>query len=155
MYRKPTENFQYLHRTSSHPDSVFKGLIKGETLRIVRNCSDKKTQEEETAFFHEKLTRRGYNPTTLKSISQEILNTSRENLLQHTGRKSKKDLTPPLVMVTKFHPAIRKLSRTIRKHWKHTQNDPECQALFKNLPMIAYKREKNLGDFIISSKLRG
>ena len=29
IYHKPTENFQYLHRTSAHPASVFKGFIAG------------------------------------------------------------------------------------------------------------------------------
>jgi len=33
---KPTETFQYVHFTSSHPPGVKKGFIKGETLRPLR-----------------------------------------------------------------------------------------------------------------------
>ena len=32
-YIKTTNNFQYLHRSSSHPKSVFTGLVKGECIR--------------------------------------------------------------------------------------------------------------------------
>ena len=32
-YIKPTNNFQYLHRSSSHPKSVFTGLVKGECIK--------------------------------------------------------------------------------------------------------------------------
>ncbi len=40
-YTKPTETFQYLHRTSAHPPSVFTGLIKGELIRFVRTSTNK------------------------------------------------------------------------------------------------------------------
>ena len=36
---KPTETFQYTHFSSSHPLSVKKGFIKGETLRLLRTNS--------------------------------------------------------------------------------------------------------------------
>ena len=35
-YFKPTNTFQYLHFASSHPRSVFKGLVKGEAIRFLR-----------------------------------------------------------------------------------------------------------------------
>ena len=50
---KPTETFQYTHFSSSHPLSVKKGFIKGETLRLLRTNSVKETfelQKLETAF---------------------------------------------------------------------------------------------------------
>ena len=38
---KPTETFQYMHFSSSHPLSVKKGFIKGETLCLLRTRSKK------------------------------------------------------------------------------------------------------------------
>jgi len=32
---RPTETFQYIHFTSSHPPDVKKGFIKGEALRLL------------------------------------------------------------------------------------------------------------------------
>ena len=37
---KPTNTFQYLERNSAHSPSVFKGIIKGEIIRHLRNTSD-------------------------------------------------------------------------------------------------------------------
>ena len=34
---KSTNTFQYLHFSSSHPRSVFKGLVKGEAIRFLRS----------------------------------------------------------------------------------------------------------------------
>ena len=38
-YIKPTNSFQYLHRQSAHSPSVFKGWIRGECIRHLRNRS--------------------------------------------------------------------------------------------------------------------
>ena len=37
---KVTNNFTYIHGTSYHPRHVYKGVAKGEALRILRNCSE-------------------------------------------------------------------------------------------------------------------
>ncbi|XP_072020417.1 uncharacterized protein [Amphiura filiformis] len=42
-FTKPTETWGYLDRSSCHNPSVFKGFIKGELIRLVRNSSDKKS----------------------------------------------------------------------------------------------------------------
>ena len=36
---KPTESFQYTHFSSCNPHGVRKGLIKGETIRLLRTKS--------------------------------------------------------------------------------------------------------------------
>ena len=39
-FLKKTETFQYLERSSCHPNSTFKAFIKGETIRHMRNTSN-------------------------------------------------------------------------------------------------------------------
>ena len=39
-HTKPMEMYQYLHRTSCHPDSVFCGFIKGTVISRIRTNSD-------------------------------------------------------------------------------------------------------------------
>ena len=40
---KKTNTFQYLHFSSCHPRSVFKGHVRGETIRFIRSNSNKHT----------------------------------------------------------------------------------------------------------------
>ena len=40
IYTKPTDNFQYLHRKSTHPDFCYKSFLIGEGYIILRNTSD-------------------------------------------------------------------------------------------------------------------
>ena len=155
LHRKPTDTFQYLHRHSAHPEAVFSGLVKGETLRIIRNCSDINIRNKEINFYHDKLVARGYDRSHLEQISSTVLATPRSEHLKPKGNKGKKKTKcPPLVMVTKFNPSSKGLKRAITKHWNFIKNDEQCNRLFKNPPMIAYKRHKNLTDITISSKLK-
>ena len=60
-YVKPSEAFQYIHRLSSHPKSVFSGLIKGELIRFVRTSTNKEDYINRSNIFREKLLLRGYS----------------------------------------------------------------------------------------------
>ena len=44
---KSTNTFSYLHQKSNHPTSTFKGVYKGENIRILRNTTD----EEHHDFY--------------------------------------------------------------------------------------------------------
>lgn len=154
MYRKPTETFQYLHRQSAHPQAVFNGLVKGETLRIIRNCSDTTQRDRQLDMFHKKLSVRGYQHTELTAQSDAVANIPRTTLLQEQNQGKRKHTTPPLVFTTKFNPKTRGLAKALGKHWPSISRDPDCNSLFAASPMIAYKRHKNLGDMLISSKLK-
>ena len=60
-YVKPTEAFQYIQRTSSHPESVFTGLIKGELTRFVRTATNYEDYLERANLSQEKVLLRGYS----------------------------------------------------------------------------------------------
>ena len=52
---KKTNTFQYLHFSSSHPRSVFKGLVKGEAIRFLRSNTDPHTYNKTINKFREHL----------------------------------------------------------------------------------------------------
>ena len=55
---KPTNTFQYLHFSSSHPKGVFKGLVRGEAIRFLRFNSSQDNFEQTISTF------RHHNPET-------------------------------------------------------------------------------------------
>lgn len=60
MYIKSTNTLQYLDRRSAHNPSVFKGFIKGETIRHVRNTTDTTSRNEILNEIKLNLKKRGY-----------------------------------------------------------------------------------------------
>jgi len=58
-HTKPTETYQYLHRASCHPDSIFRGFIKGTVILRIRTNSDPDNLKSALANFKTKLIERG------------------------------------------------------------------------------------------------
>ena len=70
---KPTEMFQYTHFSSSHPLSVKKGFIQGETLRLLRTNLLKETFELRKLEFLARLLERGHLRELAKNILAEVV----------------------------------------------------------------------------------
>ena len=139
-YIKPTETFQHLHRENSHPKNVFKGFIKGEILRYIRNTSSKTELRKQLEAFKHRLLKRGYTEHEINEVLESTKNTKRTDLLNPQQRNREQ----PLVMVTKYNPSIQKLKTKLTKHWRLISQNPDCANLFLRKPIIAYKRSKNL-----------
>ena len=151
-YIKPTNTFQYLHRSSAHNKAVFTGFIKGECIRHARNTSDKDVLRKQLLEFNFQLTKRGYSKHEIKPIIEETLSLDRQNLLQSNRNKSNTKSIPN-VLVTKYDPRIKGLKNRIMKHWKSLQNDDYCKMVFKSDPIIGFSKHKNIGDMITNSTL--
>lgn len=152
-YIKPTNSFQYLHRQSAHSSSVFKGLIKGECTRHLRNTSDQAVLLNIFKDFKTHLEKRGYKQSEIEPIMQETLSANRMDLLNKQKKKNNKKAVPN-VLVTKFNPCIKGLRKRLMKYWDNIQHDEVCKKLFTTPPMVAYSKHKNIGDLIIRSKLK-
>ena len=74
----PTEKFQYIHFTSSHPPGVKKGSVKGEALRLLRTNSSKKIFEEKIKTFGRLFMERGYPKSIILTTLSEVKFTERE-----------------------------------------------------------------------------
>ena len=70
---KPTETCKYTHFSSSHPLSVKKSFIKGDTLRLLRTNSVKETFELRKLEFLTHLLERGFPRTRRKYFSRSKL----------------------------------------------------------------------------------
>lgn len=149
---KPTETYQYLHRTSAHPNSVHKAIIKGETLRHIKLNSDQENLYNILSTFEDKLTERGYKRTEITNIINKTLQTPRTSVLKPNRNNSDRHSTP-LTMVTRFHPFISNLSKILKIHWSKITNDPDANQLFTRPPIVAFKRNKNISDIITSSTI--
>ena len=150
-YTKPTNTFQYLHRSSLHNPAVFAGFIKGETLRHIRNNNNDDTLINELSKFRLNLLKRGYKQTEVDKNIRLALSNKRSEVLK-TSRYNKNHQIP-LVFITKYHHSIRKIGFYLRKNWHKLKRDQICAKLFNNTPIVAYSRHKNISDRIVNSKI--
>ena len=150
VHYKPTDSHNYLLHSSSHPQHVKNAIPFSQFLRLRRLCSDdtdfNNKCEEMCQFFK----KRGYPDsavTTGKHRAQEI---DRETALQ-TSQNEETDRIP---FTLTYHPQNLAIKNVILKNFKILNNDPETKHIFSLPPLISFKRDKNLGNFLVRSAFK-
>lgn len=101
-FQKAQNLYQYLHYTSCHPESAYKGVVIGECIRYIRTNSSPQNYSSQVHLFRGRLLKRGY-PTSLidrwihkakYSHRQRYLN-PQKSPVQIIARPIMKCLTPP------------------------------------------------------------
>ena len=151
-YVKPTEAFQYIHRTSSHPESVFTGLIKGELTRFVRTATNYENYLERANLFQEKLLLRGYSAHEFQRAFSQVDHRKRDEYLKE---KNKTCSSHPLVFVTPFNPHVVNLRKALIANWNIIEESSHLKTIFNEKPLMAFKRGPNLRDSLVRARLSG
>ena len=146
---KPTESFQYTEFSSCHPPGVWKGFIKGEALRLLRTNSSEKTFEENTTQFKRRLRERGYPDNLSKKILSEVNFSQRMSALQNK-LKTRKRILP---FVTEYRPSVPNLKNILMKKWHLIENQPVLREIFKDPPILSYRKGRSLKDILVRAKL--
>ena len=148
VYYKETDTHAYLRYDSFHSKSTKDAIPYSQFLRLRRLISsdaifDNKCKEM-TSFFEQ----RGYPTQLLEQAKNRIKNVSREIAL------APRDLSPSpyhIPFVTKYHPQVYKVFRSIQKSWHILTDDPGLSSLFENKPLLSLKRGQNLKDMLVKS----
>ena len=153
VYTKPTETYQYLHKTSSHPPHVFNAFIYGETLRYARNTNNLDDFTTKVNTFSEKLQARGYTPTEIRETTQKVEHQNRMHLIRKMDGNETKAI--PTVFTTTYNPSINHgdLKKAVNKHWHLIQRNPILGKIFPKPPMIAFKKAQNIKEKLVRAKL--
>jgi hypothetical protein len=151
-HTKPTNTFQYLHRTSSHPSSVFKGFIKGELLRYIRNSSDVSEFDKIKNSFIIHLLKRGYSTIEINKAICQVQHCKRTSALK-TGCKNKDPNNIPLVFTTTHNPYMPSIKNILVKHWHYIEKVPQLNNIFPLIPTMAYRKNKSVYDYVVRAKL--
>ena len=138
---KPTETFQYTHFSSCHPFNTKKGFIKGEALRLLRTNLVKENFCKHKRDFEQRLCNRGYPTTLVHKILTEVQFSDRTEALRNKTKKAKEILPPP------------NLKKILMKHWHIIQQQPRLAHIFKQPPIVSYRKEKSLKDVLVRAKL--
>lgn len=139
-YSKSTNSHQYLHKSSAHPFAVFKGIVKGEQVRLLRASSDENAYKEARTQIQHHLRNRGYSRKLLDGVSVPF--SDREEYLQE-----KQDTEPPPpILLAKYHKGTS--SKDL-----HSALTPSSHSVDK--PMLTFTKSKNLSAYLVRAKLPG
>ena len=147
---KVTETFQYTHFSSCHPPGVKKGFIKGEALRLLRTNSSKAAFRNALKRFQTNLLERGYPETLVSNTLAEITFERKPALIQ-----KRKPNTRILPFVTQYRSSVPNLKHILMQNWHLIQQQPLLRRIFKDPPIVSYRRGRSLKDILtLKSKLK-
>ena len=151
LFKKPTDKNQYLLPTSCHPPHCTDNIPFSLALRIVRICSDPDMRDQRLSELQGLLTERNYKPGIIISAINKARLIPRTKALQHVAKPAS-DTRPALVIA--FHSRLPDIPSIINKHWRAmTSMDPYLHEVFPDPPLVSYKRQRNINDFLIKAKV--
>ena len=142
-YQKTNKLYQYLHHSSNHPQSVFKGLVKGEAIRYVRTNSSKSLYNSQINTFIHRLKERGYRLNFIKKCLKCIEYKKRWEYIMKAHEPTKQ-------------PPVRSIFKCVYSHNYHqikeiiisNFNEHELQQ-YTNTPTFAFLRGKTIGNMLV------
>ncbi|XP_053380089.1 uncharacterized protein LOC128548727 [Mercenaria mercenaria] len=151
IYVKETNNHQYLDYTSCHPKQCKNGIPYSQAKRYRRIISDDDKFKHSLSQLREFFVDRGYPHDVLDRAFQKVVNISQQDALQ--TQVGDKNSVIPFTIV--YDPALPRIGNTINKYWSilNLSKSFTTKSVYENCkPIVAYRRPKNLQDYLISSE---
>ena len=149
LYTKPTDKHQYLLISSCHPTHTKRSIPYSLALRLRRICSDNDTYKQRCKELMDYLVNRGYELNFLKTQIRRATDISPNDAL----KPKPKQQTDTVPFVITYNPALPNISRIIHKHSDVLYSSDRCKNVFTNLPLVAYRRCKNISDILVRANL--
>ena len=150
LYSKPTDSHLYLNHTSNHPKHVLKNLPKGQFIRIRRICSKKSVYFRNSKILSKFFLKRGYSEKAVQTAIDEVALIERKELLYERQRVSKEAQT---IFVADWHHLLSKIPIFLKQNFHIIENDPELGNIFKNRPMVAFRRTKTIRNYVVKNDM--
>ena len=153
LYRKPTDRNKYLLPDSCHPYSNIENIPYSLALRITRICTEEDTRDQRHNELKLMLIDRNYPEGLINAAICKAKSIPRAVAIRKVVREDSSKRRP--VFVISWDPRLPSLSTMTQKHWRSmTNQDQLMKEVFPEPPLIAYKRQRNLGDSLIRAKVQ-
>ena len=148
LFTKDTDKHQYLHVTSSHPNSIKRAIPYGLGIRIKRICSDPEDYSVRRQEVKSHLRKRGYKDHLIEEQLKKVDTINRDQLLNYK-QKTENNRVP---LVITFSKALPNVHRILRKNMKTLHRSERLKQIFQTPPIVAFKRDKNIKDILVHKK---
>ena len=153
LYNKPTDKFQYLNFASCHPYHQKANLPYSLALRIRRICSSTVDFKKHCKELTERLRQRGYKLGLIKNGLRKAAALSRESLLHNEHQPQTRQSENRTIFSTTYNPRLPHLHHKLKELQPILHASERCKSIFPQSPLIAYRRNRNLDDLLVSRRL--
>ena len=150
LYNKPTDTHLYLEYSSAQPSTVLERDPLDNISGYVEYVHWIKTSKTNAFKLTGYYLKRSYPASSLKKHFNRANQFKQSDLLEDNPRETVD--TP--VMVTQFNPRNPPIKPLIRDNWNIIQNTDELKNIFKDKPLIGYKRLTNLKDLLTRGSIK-
>ena len=158
-YFKPTNKLLYLPYSSSHPQHMKDGIIKGESIRLLRNNCHKHKWIEQCMYVFKGLMARGYPPRRIKKLWRSIRFEDRNKYVWEESIQK-----PPTgkFIVTTYHPltpiywkylkVLHPFEDIFKKNKHGEYGTYQCRLIQRWPPRLVYGYFDKIGKHIVSAR---
>ena len=142
----------YLNHKSCHPPSTKKGLAYSLRLRLKRICEKEEDYNKQRKVLKQKLRKRGFSGKTIESQLEKVDILDRDKLLKENGHKIKSKRIKCVPLVLTYSHLLLNIHRIVSKHTRLLHESENMRQVFQELPIVAFRRDRNLSDTLVHSK---
>ena len=137
--------------SSCHPKATTKSIPYSLSLRIVRICTKPETRDIRLTELKELLLARNYPESLIDRSIDKARKIPRKVALFKVKRK---EIESRPIFALKFDPRIPAIQPMVARHWRAMKSeDKHLSEAFTQPPLTAYRRQANLRDFLIKSRV--
>ena len=136
--------------SSCHPAHVTSNIPFGLAYRIARICSKPTDRERHFCQLKQMLLALDYRSKLIDAAIEEAYNIPSTEALQKVVRE--KNQNHPVFVVT-FDLRLPSMTQTVHRHYRTMAQDPYLKEVFLEPPLIAFRRQKNIREFLIRVKV--
>ena len=151
LYIQPTDRTLLLHNNSFHPHSCKNAIIYSQALRYRRIITDNNKLLQRLNNLLIALIHRGYKHDNITTFFNNALQYTTQKELLYNEKITKTNNSP--IFTIPYNYNTKYIAHILRKHWTIIENKPALRILWPEPPMVAYQRNKNLRDKLVSAKL--
>ena len=155
VHYKPTDSHAFLLYQSSHPRKCRDSIPYSQLLRLRRLCQDDHDFIDRSNEMLDFFRARNYPEDVLHRAVSAISGVCRQSTLQTGSRNNqttRSRSTRPILVLTS-HPHNNTARNILLQNFSILQHDVTTGPAFPQPPLVAYRRDRNLKDLLVRSRL--
>ena len=139
LYRKESDQQDYFHGRSEHPESLKRIIPFSQALRLRRSCSTNNEFQDSCDKLRNKLIERGYKQQEINEGIERTKTLDKKKLLEEKAKKQSNRI--PLVL--RYNRTLPNVKRAISNNWNLLRINQEFKDVFQEPPILAFRRNRN------------